>query len=182
VNTDIESLLRERLLLADSAPRCSHVRPGGLPCRAPALRDSSLCYAHARMLTRRPLNRLALRLTGPGSILPALQEVMYGLSSGQLDPKTAGLMLQSIEMFSRAPQPIVNNRPVPIRPAGAPTPPAPGRQTLPRIPDVREVLPDFQRFLALCLEHEQRRDKSGDSAGLKPMQTKVLCGPSKLGP
>jgi hypothetical protein len=38
-----------RLAQANFAPRCRHVRTGGVRCMAPALRGRTLCYAHTRI-------------------------------------------------------------------------------------------------------------------------------------
>ena len=94
-----------------SIPRCEHLRVNGTQCGSPALRRNHFCYFHKRWQeTRIVLNanrarrgRAALDLPvleDANSIQVSLMQVMRLILSGQLDPKTAGLLLYALQTAS----------------------------------------------------------------------------------
>jgi hypothetical protein len=95
----------------NSIPRCQHLKVNGTQCGSPALRRNHFCYFHKRWQeTRIVLNanrarrgRAALDLPvleDANSIQVALMQVMRLILSGQLDPKTAGLLLYALQTAS----------------------------------------------------------------------------------
>ena len=94
-----------------SIPRCEHLKVNGTQCGSPALRRNHFCYFHKRWQeTRIVLNanrarrgRAALDLPvleDANSIQVSLMQVMRLILSGQLDPKTAGLLLYALQTAS----------------------------------------------------------------------------------
>ncbi len=94
-----------------SIPRCEHLKVNGTQCGSPALRRNHFCYFHKRWQeTRIVLNanrarrgRAALDLPvleDANSIQVSLMQVMRLILSGQLEPKTAGLLLYALQTAS----------------------------------------------------------------------------------
>jgi hypothetical protein len=94
-----------------SIPRGEHLKVNGTQCGSPALRRNHFCYFHKRWQeTRIVLNanrarrgRAALDLPvleDANSIQVSLMQVMRLILSGQLDPKTAGLLLYALQTAS----------------------------------------------------------------------------------
>jgi hypothetical protein len=95
----------------NSIPRCEHVKVNGTQCGSPALRRNHFCYFHKRWHeTRIVLNanrarrgRAALDLPvleDADSIQVSLMQVMRLILNGQVDPKTAGLLLYALQTAS----------------------------------------------------------------------------------
>ena len=95
----------------NSIPRCEHIKVNGTQCGSPALRRNHFCYFHKRWHeTRIVLNanrarrgRAALDLPvleDANSIQVSLMQVMRLILSGQVDPKTAGLLLYALQTAS----------------------------------------------------------------------------------
>jgi hypothetical protein len=93
----------------DDVPRCQHVKTNGTQCGSPALRRRRHCYFHDRVRRERAkiaANTLVLRrfdlplLEDANSVQMALMKVIQMLGSGQLDHKTAGLMLYALQTAS----------------------------------------------------------------------------------
>jgi hypothetical protein len=88
----------EHLKQAHRTPRCVHLKMDGVQCGSPALKGCAYCYAHARLAMRHPA-RLALPfLEDANSVQSAIMEVMKGLLDGDIDRKTAGLLLYGLQM------------------------------------------------------------------------------------
>lgn len=94
----------------DNVPRCRHVKVNGTQCGCPALRRRRYCYFHDRMLDGkkrfaenqvkpRPVFSMCL-LEDANAVQVALMQVLQLLGSGQLDHKTAGLMLYGLQTAS----------------------------------------------------------------------------------
>jgi hypothetical protein len=94
-----------------SIPRCEHLKVNGTQCGSPALRRNHFCFFHKRWQeTRIVLNanrarrgRAALDLPvleDANSIQVSLMQVMRLILSGQIDPKTAGLLLYALQTAS----------------------------------------------------------------------------------
>jgi hypothetical protein len=94
-----------------SIPRCEHLKINGTQCGSPALKRNHFCYFHKRWReTRIVLNanrarraRAALDLPvleDANSVQVSLMQVMRLILSGQVDPKTAGLLLYALQTAS----------------------------------------------------------------------------------
>jgi len=98
-------------LYPHSIPRCQHIKVNGTQCGSPALRRNRLCYFHKSWQKTRIVVG-AKRAHGASTVfdLPlledansiqlALMQVMRLILSGQLDAKTAGLLLYALQTAS----------------------------------------------------------------------------------
>jgi hypothetical protein len=95
----------------NSIPRCEHIKINGTQCGSPALRRNHFCYFHKRWReTRVVLNANRARracaaldlpvLEDANSIQVSLMQVMRLILNGQVDPKTAGLLLYALQTAS----------------------------------------------------------------------------------
>jgi hypothetical protein len=91
-------LLRRNLGHADDAPRCTHIKPDGIRCGSPRMKTGMLCYAHQRMLESRPRKLRLPPMDDPNSIQIGLMEVARALIDGQINEKTAGLLLYGLQI------------------------------------------------------------------------------------
>ena len=92
----------------DNVPRCQHVKMNGTQCGSPALRRRRLCFFHVHCQDQR--KRIASEFKQARFVVPvledanavqmALMQVMQLLASGQMDHKTAGLMLYALQTAS----------------------------------------------------------------------------------
>ena len=88
------------LKLANEAPRCSHLKSNGKPCRAPALGNTRFCVFHGRALNDRngrPGIEVAL-LEDRESLQLTVKQIMEQIVSGYLEPQTASLLLRSVQI------------------------------------------------------------------------------------
>jgi hypothetical protein len=94
-----------------SIPRCEHLKINGTQCGSPALKRNHFCYFHKRWHeTRIVLNANRARrgraaidlpvLEDANSVQVALMQVMRLILSGQVDAKTAGLLLYALQTAS----------------------------------------------------------------------------------
>jgi hypothetical protein len=94
-----------------SIPRCEHLKINGTQCGSPALKRNHFCYFHKRWQeTRIVLNANRARrgraaidlpvLEDADSIQVSLMQVMRLILSGQMDTKTAGLLLYALQTAS----------------------------------------------------------------------------------
>jgi hypothetical protein len=94
-----------------SIPRCQHLKINGTQCGSPALRRNHYCYFHKNWQeTRIVLNANRARraratldlpvLEDANSVQVALMQVMRLILGGQLDSKTAGLLLYALQTAS----------------------------------------------------------------------------------
>ena len=95
----------------NSIPRCEHIKINGTQCGSPALRRNHFCFFHKRWHeTRIVLNANRARraratldlpvLEDANSVQVSLMQVMRLVLSGQVDPKTAGLLLYALQTAS----------------------------------------------------------------------------------
>src|SRR5438128_776482 len=91
--------------------RCQHIKINGTQCGSPALRGGKLCYFHKKWrdtrvtinpnAPRRPRASLELPvLEDANSIQISLMRVMRLIASGQVDAKSAGLLLYALQTAS----------------------------------------------------------------------------------
>jgi hypothetical protein len=95
----------------EDVPRCQHVKMNGTQCGSPALRRRRYCYFHNRMLDGykkyvqvrdvkpRPLFSMCL-LEDANAVQVTLMQVLQLIGCGQMDNKTAGLMLYGLQTAS----------------------------------------------------------------------------------
>jgi hypothetical protein len=94
-----------------SIPRCQHLKINGTQCGSPALRRNHYCYFHKNWQeTRIVLNANRARraravldlpvLEDANSVQVSLMQVMRLILNGQLDSKTAGLLLYALQTAS----------------------------------------------------------------------------------
>jgi len=98
-------------MYSPNVPRCQHIKTNGTQCGSPALRNQRFCYFHKKWHDQRVvINSVRARRTRAALDLPVLEDaesVQVGLMqvmrltlSGQLDSKTAGLMLCALQTAS----------------------------------------------------------------------------------
>jgi hypothetical protein len=93
----------------ENVNRCQHIKVNGTQCGSPALRRRRLCFFHGRCLeqTARILQSQFKQaryvvpvLEDANAVQLALMQVMQLLATGQMDHKTAGLMLYALQNAS----------------------------------------------------------------------------------
>ena len=94
----------------ENVNRCQHVKVNGTQCGSPALRRRRHCFFHKRVLDQVARIAAAERFGQARFVVPlledanavqlALMQVMQLLGSGQMDHKTAGLMLYALQTAS----------------------------------------------------------------------------------
>ena len=93
----------------ENVPRCQHVKMNGTQCGSPALRRRRHCFFHDRV--RRERAKIAAQASGQrrfdlplledaSSVQVALMKVIQMLGCGQMDHKTAGLILYALQTAS----------------------------------------------------------------------------------
>jgi hypothetical protein len=98
-------------MYSPNIPRCQHIKTNGTQCESPALRRNRFCYFHKKWHDQRiVINSARARRTRAALDLPVLEDadsVQVGLMqvmrltlTGQLDSKTAGLMLYALQTAS----------------------------------------------------------------------------------
>ncbi len=90
--------LKQRLKMADMAPRCQWVRQDGTSCRSPQMKQHIYCFAHKQMAEARDL---MLRLPPPedaNAIQVGLMRIQKALIEDTISTKKAGLLLYSMQL------------------------------------------------------------------------------------
>jgi hypothetical protein len=90
--------LKQRLKMADMAPRCRWVRQDGTSCRSPQMKQRIYCFAHMQMSEAR---ELMLRLPPPedaNAIQIGLMRIQKSLIEDTISTKKAGLLLYSMQL------------------------------------------------------------------------------------
>jgi hypothetical protein len=90
--------LKQRLKLAEMAPRCRWVRQDGTSCRSPQMKQHIYCFAHKQMAEAR---ELMLRLPPPedaNAIQVGLMRIQKSLIEDTISTKKAGLLLYSMQL------------------------------------------------------------------------------------
>ncbi len=97
-------------MLNSNVRRCTHIKTNGIQCGSPALRGYDVCHFHRqakRDFPRRQTTQqipetvidLAL-IDDPDGIHYALMQVIQGVLNGTLNPKSAGLTLQALQIMA----------------------------------------------------------------------------------
>jgi hypothetical protein len=89
-----------RLAQANFAPRCRHVRTGGVRCMAPALRGRTLCYAHTRIAASKQAGLQLPPLEDSSGVALAVMQIVQQLLDGKIDRKTAAVTLYGIQIVA----------------------------------------------------------------------------------
>ena len=90
--------LKQRLKMAEMAPRCRWVRQDGTSCRSPQMKQHIYCFAHKQMVEAR---ELMLRLPPPedaNAIQVGLMRIQKSLIEDTISTKKAGLLLYSMQL------------------------------------------------------------------------------------
>ena len=90
--------LKQRLKLADMAPRCQWVRQDGTSCGSPQMKEHIYCFAHMQMAAAR---ELMLRLPppeDPNAIQVGLMRIQKAVTEDTISMKKAGLLLYSMQL------------------------------------------------------------------------------------
>ncbi|HXA83575.1 MAG TPA: hypothetical protein VNZ47_00770 [Candidatus Dormibacteraeota bacterium] len=90
--------LKQRLKMADMAPRCQWVRQDGTSCRSPQMKRHIYCFAHRQMMEARDL---MLRLPPPedaNAIQVGLMRIQKAVIEDTISMKKAGLLLYSMQL------------------------------------------------------------------------------------
>jgi len=90
--------LKQRLKLADMAPRCQWVRQDGTSCGSPQMKRHIYCFAHRQMMEAR---ELMLRLPPPedaNAIQIGIMRIQKALIEDTISTKKAGLLLYSMQL------------------------------------------------------------------------------------
>ena len=90
----------ENLKQAGRVLRCIYIKTNGIQCGSPALRSCAYCYAHSRLVMHHPAVLDIPILEDANSVQVAIMEVIRGLLSGEVERKTAGLILYGLQMAS----------------------------------------------------------------------------------
>lgn len=94
-----------------NVPPCQHLKINGTQCGSPALRRNRFCFFHKRFQEEQiKLNSDRKRRSRANFVLPILEDanaiqvslmqIMRLLASGQIDPKTAGLLPYALQTAS----------------------------------------------------------------------------------
>ena len=90
--------LKQRLKMADMAPRCQWVRQDGTSCGSPQMKQHIYCFAHMQMAEARDL---MLRLPPPedaNAIQVGLMRIQKAVIEDTISMKKAGLLLYSMQL------------------------------------------------------------------------------------
>src|SRR6202140_5233252 len=90
--------LKQRLKMADMAPRCQWVRQDGTSCRSPQLKQHIYCFAHRQMAEARTLMLMLPAAEDANAIQIELMRIQKALIEDTISMKKAGLLLYSMQL------------------------------------------------------------------------------------
>ncbi len=90
--------LKQRLKLADMAPRCRWVRQDGTSCRSPQMKQHIYCFAHRQMAEARTLMLMLPAPEDANAIQVGLMRIQKALLEDTISTKKAGLLLYSMQL------------------------------------------------------------------------------------
>ena len=90
--------LKQRLKMADMAPRCQWVRQDGTSCRSPQLKRHIYCFAHMQMAEARTLMLMLPAAEDANAIQVGLMRLQKALIEDTISTKKAGLLLYSMQL------------------------------------------------------------------------------------
>ena len=89
---------KQRLRLADMAPRCQWVRQDGTTCGSPQLKQHIYCFAHRQMAEARALMLMLPAMEDANAIQIGIMRIQKALIEGTISTKMAGLLLYSMQL------------------------------------------------------------------------------------
>jgi hypothetical protein len=90
--------LKQRLKLADMAPRCQWVRQDGTSCGSPQMKQHIYCFAHMQMAEARDLMLKLPPPEDPNAIQVGLMRIQKAVIEDTISMKKAGLLLYSMQL------------------------------------------------------------------------------------
>ncbi len=90
--------LKQRLKLANMAPRCRWVRQDGTSCRSPQMKQHIYCFAHVQMAEARTLMLMLPPPEDANAIQVGLMRIQKALIEDTISTKKAGLLLYSMQL------------------------------------------------------------------------------------
>jgi hypothetical protein len=90
--------LKQRLKLADMAPRCQWVRQDGTGCGSPQMKQHIYCFAHMQMAEARDLMLRLPPPEDPNAIQVGLMRIQKAVIEDTISMKKAGLLLYSMQL------------------------------------------------------------------------------------
>ena len=87
--------------------KCRHIKPNGLRCDSPALKEAHFCYFHSKIHTigAEPNLKYGPMLLpapeGSAAVLLTIAKINDALLSGRIDTKLAGVLLYSMQVASQ---------------------------------------------------------------------------------
>jgi hypothetical protein len=90
--------LKQRLKMADMAPRCQWVRQDGTTCRSPQMKQHIYCFAHRQMAEARTLMLMLPAMEDANAIQVGLMRIQKALIEDTISTKKAGLLLYSMQL------------------------------------------------------------------------------------
>jgi hypothetical protein len=90
--------LKQRLKLADMAPRCQWVRQDGTSCGSPQMKQHIYCFAHRQMAEARTLMLMLPAAEDANAIQVGLMRIQKALIEDTISMKKAGLLLYSMQL------------------------------------------------------------------------------------
>jgi hypothetical protein len=90
--------LKQRLKMADMAPRCRWVRQDGTSCRSPQMKQHIYCFAHMQMAEARTLLLMLPAAEDANAIQVGLMRIQKALIEDTISTKKAGLLLYSMQL------------------------------------------------------------------------------------
>jgi hypothetical protein len=90
--------LKQRLKMADMAPRCQWVRQDGTSCRSPQMKRHIYCFAHMQMAEARTLMLMLPAVEDANAIQVGLMQIQKALIEDRISMKKAGLLLYSMQL------------------------------------------------------------------------------------
>jgi hypothetical protein len=90
--------LKQRLKMADMAPRCQWVKQDGTACRSPQMKQHIYCFAHKQMAEARELMLMLPVVEDANAIQLGLMRTQKALMEDTISMKKAGLLLYSMQL------------------------------------------------------------------------------------
>jgi hypothetical protein len=90
--------LKQRLKMADMAPRCQWVKQDGTACRSPQMKQHIYCFAHKQMAEARALMLMLPVVEDANAIQVGLMRIQKAVIEDTISMKKAGLLLYSMQL------------------------------------------------------------------------------------
>jgi hypothetical protein len=90
--------LKQRLKMADMAPRCQWIRQDGTSCGSPQMKQHIYCFAHMQMAEARTLLLMLPAIEDANAIQMGLMRIQKALIEDRISTKKAGLLLYSMQL------------------------------------------------------------------------------------